>query len=224
MPMIDVMCEWCDLTTQKRWKPSESPPRFCDRTCSARWRMSRPDYVASMHAKRAANPGQRERDAERMRSLRQRPDVTAKLEAHLRGEGNPFRDPRVQARAQASARATGFGHLDGGNGRGLTEPQALLSALLGWPTEVVVRTGRSSPWPKFYSLDVASPELLVGIECDGHSHLTQQVRDRDARKDAFLSELGWAVLRFTNRQVLEQTDRVLAVVGSTTSRPGPGTM
>ena len=158
-----------------------------------------------------------------MRVMRKRPDVMAKLDAHLHGPGNPFRNPEIQARGTAAARSLGYGHLNGGNGRPPTVAQKLLADRLGWPVEVIVRTGRSSPWPKFYALDVAHGGLMVAVECDGNSHLSRAVRERDARKDGFLTELGWIVLRFPNQQILVETDTVLNVIRSTTSRRARGT-
>ncbi len=178
-----------------------------------------------MHAKRNT-PDQRARDAEHLRAVRSRPDVQEKLDAHLRGSTNPFRDPAVQERARAAAAARGYPELTGGNGTGPTVPQALLAERLGWPMEVVVPTSRPSPYPPCYRVDVASPVLRIAIEVDGESHNSRAVRERDARKDALLRSLGWTVLRFTNRRVLRETDAVIAevlAVASSTSRPAPAT-
>jgi Protein of unknown function (DUF559) len=214
-----ITCAWCGATVEKTFS-NYPAPRFCDRSCSARWRMSRPEYVATLNTEKL-----RATSRANMHKLRQRPDVQAKLAGHLSGPGNPFNDPAVQAKARVAARESGYPGLTGGNGRGLTVPQALLAARLGWATEHVVPTDR--PRPTHYKIDVASPELMIAIEVDGESHNSRAVKARDARKNAFLVNLGWTVLRFRNKRVLAETDAVLAeilaVVRSTTSKQGPET-
>lgn len=218
MAELDIICEWCTKTKRKRIKTGCPIPRFCDRSCSARWRMSRPEYVAKLNTERRI-----ESSRATMRTLRVRPDVAAKLDAHLHGESNPFRNSAVRARSVATNRAQGWRHLNGGNGRGDTQAQILLSRLLGWPTEVVVRTGQRGPLPTHYKLDVASIADMVAIECDGRSHRTRQIQERDARKDEFLISCGWTVLRFSNEQILIETAAVLAAVKCSTSRLAPVT-
>lgn len=215
-------CEWCRRQFTKAKARADRPPRFCDRSCSAKWRMSRPEYVATLNTEKRRVASQ-----ENMRRLRQRPDVQEKLTAHLSGETNPFRDPAVQAKSRAVRREQGYPMLTGGNGRGPSAPQALLAARLGWPMEIAIPTKRGRPYPKCYKVDIGLPELRIAIEVDGESHNSAVGQARDAKKDALLTELGWRVLRFPNRRVLRETDavvaEVLAVVRSTTSRPGPAT-
>ena len=123
-------------------------------------------------------------------------------------------------------RESGYRELTGGNGTGLTVPQKLLAARLAWPTEYVIATGRKAPYPPAYKVDLASPTLMIAIEVDGNSHLSPAAKARDAKKDNLLRALGWTVLRFTNDQVLNETDDVMdeiLTVMSSTSRRGPAT-
>jgi hypothetical protein len=152
-----------------------------------------------------------------MRALIARPDVREKLRAHLEGDGNPFKNPSVSSRGTATNREHGFPTLNGGNGTGLTKAQHLLSQKLNWPTEVVVVTdalARESGSPWSYKVDIANPETLIAIEVDGETHRTLKVRERDCRKTAFLERTGWMVYRFTNRQVIEHLDDVVASITS----------
>jgi very-short-patch-repair endonuclease len=51
-------------------------------------------------------------------------------------------------------------------------------------------------------LDAAIPELRIAIELDGAAfHGSAEDRERDTRRDAALSALGWVVLRFTYRRL-----------------------
>lgn len=50
------------------------------------------------------------------------------------------------------------------------------------------------------------------IECDGGQHYTEDGRLADQIRDQALSELGLVVLRFSNRQILTETDAVVEQV------------
>jgi hypothetical protein len=136
-------------------------------------------------------------------------------------ERNPMHNPDARAKVSATLKAMGWGPPErGGNGRGLTEPQAILSELLDWPTEVVVCTKmpRGSGYPTNYKLDIGDPDLMVGIEIDGFSHCSRQRQAQDAKKDELLSSLGWTVLRFTNEEVMGDLAGCARTVVSTTWR------
>lgn len=94
----------------------------------------------------------------------------------------------------------------GGNGRGPTEPQRQLSLALGpeWVLELVVPTKipRGEGYPTHYKIDLAHPAHMIAIEVDGPSHASFAVRERDEKKDAFLQERGWSVLRVSNAEAL----------------------
>ena len=47
------------------------------------------------------------------------------------------------------------------------------------------------------------------IECDGGQHYTEDGLKADQIRDQALSELGLVVLRFSNRQILTETDAVV---------------
>ena len=59
------------------------------------------------------------------------------------------------------------------------------------------------PVDKFF-LDFANPVAKVALECDGYAfHLD---KEKDAARDARLSELGWTVYRFTGRECMQDTE------------------
>ena len=47
-----------------------------------------------------------------------------------------------------------------------------------------------------YALDMAYPEIRPAVEYDGREHLTPERAVRDLNRQAYLSTLGWKVLRF----------------------------
>ena len=161
-----------------------------------------------------------------MRKMIQRPDVQEKIRQHLHSTSNPFRHPEAQRRGHMRLQEIGYPMLNGGNGRGPTKPQLMLAERLQWPMEwtVPTRQPKNSGYPTHYKLDIADPYLQIAIEVDGVSHQTPQIKERDDRKDAFLMGIGWTVLRFWNREILENLDRVVSVVQSTISKQARATI
>lgn len=131
-------------------------------------------------------------------------------------ENNPMKNPKIREKARLTLIAKGHKPKQiGGNGRGLTKSQAILSAALGWDCEYIIKTGSlkdkySAPY--HYKIDIANPELKIAIEVDGKTHNNIKGKDRDSRKDAFLKEIGWKVLRFKNEEVINNLSECLDVI------------
>jgi very-short-patch-repair endonuclease len=68
-----------------------------------------------------------------------------------------------------------------------------------------VKTGMKagSGYPQCYKLDVAIPSVRLGIEADGAKHNNPKARLLDTKKDAMLTALGWKVLRYSNKEILD---------------------
>ena len=60
-----------------------------------------------------------------------------------------------------------------------------------------------------YVLDFFCVELQLAIELDGSQHFTAEQLDYDLRRTRYLQSLGITVLRFDNRQLLEEMEAVL---------------
>jgi very-short-patch-repair endonuclease len=67
---------------------------------------------------------------------------------------------------------------------------------------------RQHPVPPFV-LDFACPALGVAVEADGGQHAEPREHER---RDRFLAEYGWLVLRFWNNEILADMDGVIAVI------------
>lgn len=102
--------------------------------------------------------------------------------------------------------ADGYENLNGGNGTGPTAAEhALLECLgTGWDWQLVVPTGRprTPGLPTHFKIDVANPIAHIAIEIDGNSHRGCSARERDARKEQWLTRHGWVIRRFRNEEVL----------------------
>ncbi|MFS0773346.1 endonuclease domain-containing protein [Sphingomonas sp. 1P08PE] len=64
-----------------------------------------------------------------------------------------------------------------------------------------------------YVVDLACRTRRIAIEFDGSQHL--ESGGYDARRTAFLRDLGWTVLRFWNSEVDSNPDGVAAVILAT---------
>ncbi|HGY9592415.1 TPA: endonuclease domain-containing protein [Vibrio campbellii] len=60
-----------------------------------------------------------------------------------------------------------------------------------------------------YIVDFYCAELNLVIEIDGDSHFSDEGKEKDTIRDAFMETLGIKVLRFTNEEVMKQTESVL---------------
>jgi hypothetical protein len=104
----------------------------------------------------------------------------------------------------------------GGNGTP-TKQQILLHSIIGGyleypigiPSEV--KQYFNSP-PNKYAVDIGLPEYQLAIEVDGKTHQTKKWKFLDKRKEEILSHLGWSVLRFTNKDIDDNPQKIAQVI------------
>ena len=60
-----------------------------------------------------------------------------------------------------------------------------------------------------YILDFYCPEAKLCIECDGRPHLTPEGIAKDRKRTTWLNAQGIEVIRFTSRDIEQDTQRVL---------------
>jgi len=65
-----------------------------------------------------------------------------------------------------------------------------------------------------YIVDFYCPKAKLVIELDGGQHYTKVGIQKDKTRDEFLTDFGLRVLRFSDRDVLMQTDSVLEKIWS----------
>jgi len=70
-----------------------------------------------------------------------------------------------------------------------------------------------------YIADFYCAAAQLVIELDGESHDGAEAQARDQQRDAYLRSLGLRVLRFTNAQVMQELDGVVAVIAAATRTP-----
>jgi hypothetical protein len=148
---------------------------------------------------------------ERLAKQRQDSKFQRGLQEYLHSERNPFNNPAIQARARIASAKAGYAHLTGGNGTGPTTPERiLLDYLPGLVPNFAISLGKhKAGYPTNYKVDLAIPELKIGVEADGQTHNSSEGRERDSKKDEMLSSMGWLILRFPNKRILSQTASVV---------------
>jgi very-short-patch-repair endonuclease len=65
-----------------------------------------------------------------------------------------------------------------------------------------------------FIVDFCCPAKMLIIEIDGSQHLEPKMKQEDEKRDAELSRLGFRVKRYSNADVLKNTDGVLADIWS----------
>lgn len=204
---LEKQCAWCGkdvlVTGHKHLTQVQKVGNaYCSPECQRRW------------LSRASSERMRKTNLRRSKLLSKRMKLN-----------NPMRDPRVREAVATKSRVRGWpsGVERGGNGRDIPIPQKLLSLALGWPVEVVVATGmrgKGGKLPTAYKLDIANEILKIGIEVDGNSHCNPTRRAQDRKKEKVLTGLGWKVLRFSNREVMEHLEACVQMVLCTISELG----
>ncbi len=65
-----------------------------------------------------------------------------------------------------------------------------------------------------YIADFYVPKARLVVELDGESHNDATARIYDSERDSYMAELAFKVLRFTDRDIEDRLDDVLATVRS----------
>jgi hypothetical protein len=206
-----IICEFCGKKRVKDWK-GLTPPRFCSKSCSAQWRAGtqegRNHHVRMGEASVRATGG-----------LKERWKTAAFREVAVRRMkvSNPMHDDATRIKAGETKKGRPFPAARGGNGKPMPIPQLLLMELTGLLPEYSVGVprdirGRISRAPKCYKIDLASPQSMLAVEIDGQGHHALKVRKADQKKDGILSLLGWTVLRFSNKEVIDDPQAAAAKI------------
>lgn len=118
-------------------------------------------------------------------------------------------DPEIRQRHLDGIRRSQQKHginFRGGNGQ---EPIPLVRTLepifgpMGFVRECVILTrdydGPEIKLPNSYKVDFGNKETKVAIELDGPAHDSPDKREKDRKKQAVLTFLGWTVLRLKHK-------------------------
>lgn len=93
----------------------------------------------------------------------------------------------------------------------MTEAEKLLWSKLRRKQVLGVQFYRQKPIDKFI-VDFYAGKIRLVIEVDGSHHYDLEQKSIDAERTAILESLGCKVIRFSNREVLVETDSVLTSI------------
>lgn len=71
---------------------------------------------------------------------------------------------------------------------------------------------------RWYQIDVAFPEIKLGVEIDGGVHRIPANMEKDRIRTKYLEAHGWTVLRFWNHEVIKDSMKVKRAIQSTISK------
>jgi very-short-patch-repair endonuclease len=94
--------------------------------------------------------------------------------------------------------------------KNVTPPERVLWAQLRKHQTGVKFRRQASIGP--YIADFMSHEIKLIIKLDGHSHSGSTAQQRDARRDRFLAQKGYAVLRFGNTDVFDNIEGIWTLI------------
>lgn len=104
--------------------------------------------------------------------------------------------------------------------RGSTDAETVLWSLIRDRQLANVKFRRQHQFGP-YVLDFYAPNRRLAVECDGSQHVSLAGGKRDAVRDAFLAANGVRVLRFSNVDVLVETEAVALAILSALEPPSP---
>ena len=204
-------CERCGK--EFTGKPSKvAKQAFCSRSC------------ASIVQAAVMPPEMKSKRSDTMRGLATSHPGFLRRYEKMTGESNPMKSEETRKKVSVALSGRPSPHLNGGNGTGMTVPQAMLLEALGtpWVPEFLVwGRGQHDEWPLML-VDLAVPDLKIAIEVDGQSHNTLKVRERDKKKERLLNEAGWRIIRVKNSEVLADLNRCVSRVREFLESSQPG--
>lgn len=217
---IEKKCEWCGATF--KLKVRTSTKRFCGTSCSAKWRLTVPEIRAKLYSAES-----RKAISSSLKKFNKENPWVAAASSKRMKENNPSSNPETMKKIKEHWKQ--YGHplqkqqLRGGNGRPLPRPQRILAAALGceWKVEHAIPTKEKSGsgFPSCYKVDLALPSKRVWIELDGWSHSLPEQQERDEKKTALLTKLGWRGLRIQNNDVEIKLRRTLSTISKFLGTP-----
>ena len=184
-------CDWC----KQPFQPKRKEQIFCNQACA----------LNSIHQ----SPSRRAKHSERHRDWwNSQKGVKLRQKTSERMKKNPLmHDPKIYRKAVAGIRAAGCRPpVRGGNGTGPTKAEWQLMRMFPegiWNYGIKTGKWNGSGIPPIYKVDLGFPKIRLAIEADGATHNSPSRRAKDRKKENFLKGIGWKVLRFSNREILD---------------------
>ena len=101
--------------------------------------------------------------------------------------------------------------------RQATDAESLLWRLLRGRSFLELKFRRQHPVGPFI-LDFYCADCRLAVELDGGQHYTKAGQEHDEERTTYLAGLGLRVIRFSNRELFEETDGVLETIARACGR------
>ena len=192
-------CEFCGKEFNVPDNVHGRKRRFCNTSCSAKWRMNTFGPV------KVSEEGKKHQ-SESMKSLWDRPEFRENNHKRMT-ENNPVYQDGVVAKAHKTRLKNGSYHNNFrfGNGR-ISEYENIVKDYIEdfdflynypIPTKLARDAFPKYLFPTSYKPDFVNLEKKLCIEVDGPQHM----KEIDEKKDFCLNYLGFTVYRFTHEQI-----------------------
>lgn len=188
-------------------KEKEDRLKFCGRSCALKWRIKNgySPYLTMTAETRARV--KRLFIAGGVRFRQENPDFRRKEMT----ENNPMFKAKTRQKLRTTLKRIGHKPpIQGGNGRGPTEPERkILTAFPNAKWNYAVSSGagaRTRGEASCYKIDIAWPTQMVALEVDGSSHNLRSRQEQDRKKERILKSKGWSVFRISNKTLRKAVD------------------
>ena len=212
-PLIQKICLYCKKEYQIPSLGKTSKKRMCcSRSCATKLKWTQPEFVKKIRTHPNNSPEHQSEMMERAHILN--PNLAKESSIRMK-LNNPMKSE--ETRKKVSEKLQGRTFLSrGGKGTGPTVPQLTLAKKLNVPLEnleyTITMTKKAKEnfksVPNFYQVDIAFPRKKIAIEVDGATHRTRKWKFLDKRKTEILNFLGWKILRFWNKEIMDDVDLV----------------
>ena len=190
-------CEWCGKEL------AEGKNRFCNTSCSAKWRMK-------TYGKVKVSEEGKKRQSEHMKNLWTRPGFREDNYKRMT-ENNPVYMPGVVEKTKQSILKNGGykNYFKYGNGKMSVYEQIAWETLkeLGFEYNQAISTYKlRKQYPDEhlgfnYKPDFLHRDKMICIEIDGNNHKYNNQKVLDEKKDWCLEQMGYKVIRFTHEDI-----------------------
>lgn len=201
-------CKYCGQLTQNKM--------FCGGSCTGKYYTTTPEGRAKFYTKERA---EKVANACRQR-MKDRPELKVALRQRML-TCNPMRHAECRQAVSRALAGRPWPSVRGGNGTGPSRAEKVLMELFPdaiWNHGVKTGLWNGSGYPPVYKVDIAFPSIKLAVEADGLCHNTPFRREKDHKKQEYLEELGWTVLRYSNKQIFQNPTFVQADIQCTILR------
>lgn len=200
--MIKI-CEFCGNTFEVPDTKHGKHKRFCNTSCSAKWRNK--TYGPNLISEET-----KQKNAQILRDRWADPEFRRKKIEYMKNN-NPVYIPGVIEKANKTRLKYGKlpNNFKYGNGKISKYESMVYNDLIisGFYYNYAINTKLArdafpeNHYPNAYKPDFTNIEKKLCVEIDGHSHNSKSGKLTDAKKDKCLKFLGFKVVRFTHEQI-----------------------